>query len=128
MNLLRDGLAILSGLFVGIASGILGVGGGVFLVPIMTIGFGIKQHVAQGTSLAAIIPTSVVGAATHARGGSLNHRAAAWIGSGSVVGAIAGALLAIHIPREWLARAFGLVLLYAAYRMWPRPAQTEEAA
>lgn len=128
MNLVRDALAILSGLFVGVASGILGVGGGIFLVPIMTIGFGIKQHVAQGTSLAAIIPTSVVGAVTHGRRGTLNRWAAAWIGGGSVVGAVVGALIAIHVPREWLARGFGLVLLYAAYRMWPRRVQTEEVA
>ena len=125
MTLLHDALAVLSGLFVGVASGVLGVGGGIFLVPIMTLGFAIQQHVAQGTSLAAIIPTSVVGAVTHDRRGNLDRWAAAWMGGGSTVGALAGALIAVHVPREWLARAFGLVLLFAAYRMWPRREHTE---
>ncbi len=128
MSLVRDGLTILVGLVVGAASGILGLGGGVFLVPIMTIGFGFTQHVAQGTSLAAIVPTSVVGAITHDRAGSVDRRAAVWMAAGATAGALLGALVAVHVPRQWLARAFGLVLLYAAYRIWPRRAQTEETA
>ncbi len=129
MNLLRDALTVLSGLLVGVASGILGVGGGVFLVPIMTLGFGMPQQMAQGTSLAAILPTSVVGAWTHHRRRSLVLRAAVWMGIGGGVGAAAGALVALALPRQVLARAFGLVLLYAAYRMWPRrrPAAAPDA-
>lgn len=123
---MRDALTVAGGLLVGVASGILGVGGGILLVPLMTIGFGFSQHLAQGTSLAAIIPTSVVGAVTHDRAGSVDRRAAAWMGAGSVAGGLAGALLALVSPHQWLARAFGLVLLFAAYRMWPRRAQTEE--
>jgi len=123
---IHDLLAILSGFFVGVASGVLGVGGGIFLVPIMTIGFGIKQHVAQGTSLAAIIPTSVIGAITHDRRGNLDRRVAAWMGGGSALGAVLGAVIAVHAPREWLARGFGLVLLFAAFRMWPRREQTQK--
>jgi len=129
VNLLRDALTVLSGLLVGVASGILGVGGGVFLVPIMTLGFGMPQQMAQGTSLAAILPTSVVGAWTHHRRRSLVVRAAVWMGIGGGVGAAAGALVALALPRQVLARAFGLVLLYAAYRMWPRrrPAAAPDA-
>lgn len=124
MSLLQDGLAIFSGLLVGVASGILGVGGGIILVPLMTLGFGFTQHVAQGTSLAAIIPTSVVGAVTHDRRGTVDRWAAAWMGAGAVFGAVLGALVAVHAPREWLTRAFGLVLLFAAYRIWRGGAQT----
>lgn len=125
MSGLGDAAAVATGLFVGTASGILGVGGGIFLVPIMTIAFGFKQHAAQGTSLAAIIPTSVVGAITHDRAGAVDRRAAAWMGGGSALGGLAGALVAVAAPREWLTRAFGLVLLFAAYRMWPRRHHTE---
>lgn len=124
MNLVRDGLAIASGLFVGVASGVLGVGGGVFLVPIMTLGFRIPQHAAQGTSLAAILPTAVVGAWTHHRAGTLVPRLALWVGLGGGIGAAVGALAALSLPRQVLARGFGLVLIYAAYRMWPRHRQT----
>ena len=120
MNLLRDGLAILSGLFVGIASGVLGVGGGVFLVPIMTLGFQLPQHVAQGTSLAAILPTSIVGAWTHHRRRNLVRHAAVWVGLGGGLGAVVGSLAALSLPRDILARGFGVILLYAGYRIWPR--------
>lgn len=125
--MIRDALAVLTGLFIGTASGVLGVGGGIFMVPIMTLGFGLKQHIAQGTSLAAIIPTSVVGAYTHDRRGTLDRRAGLWMGAGAALGAGLGALAAIHSPREWLARAFGVMLLYSAYRMWPRGPKPIEA-
>jgi uncharacterized protein len=126
VNPLFDALAILSGLLVGVASGVLGVGGGVFLVPIMTLGFGMPQHLAQGTSLAAILPTSAVGAWTHNRHGNLHRRAALVIGLTGAVGAAIGATVALSLPRDLLARGFGLVLLYAAYRIWPRGRQTDE--
>ena len=57
-----DALAIVGGLAAGLVSGTIGVGGGLLFVPIMTTGYRFTQHLAQGTSLAAIIPT----ASTHA--------------------------------------------------------------
>jgi uncharacterized membrane protein YfcA len=122
--MLRDLLTVLAGLFVGVASGILGVGGGILLVPVMTIAFGLPQHLAQGTSLAAIIPTSAVGAVTHDRRGNVLRRAALYMALGGVAGAAVGALIALRLPREVLTRAFALMLLFAAYRLWPRKAET----
>jgi uncharacterized membrane protein YfcA len=122
--MLRDLLTVLAGLLVGVASGILGVGGGILLVPVMTIAFGLPQHLAQGTSLAAIIPTSAVGAVTHDRRGNVLRRAALYMALGGVAGAAVGALIALRLPREVLARAFALMLLFAAYRLWPRKAET----
>jgi uncharacterized protein len=122
--ILRDLLTVVSGLFVGVASGIMGIGGGILLVPLMTLGFGLTQQVAQGTSLAAVIPTAAVGAVTHDRRGKVLRRPALYMGAGSAVGAVIGALVAIHLPREVLTRAFGLILLFAAYRLWPRKAET----
>jgi uncharacterized membrane protein YfcA len=122
--MLRDLLTVLAGLLVGVASGILGVGGGILLVPVMTIAFGLPQHLAQGTSLAAIIPTSAVGAVTHDRRGNVLRRAALYMALGGVAGAAVGALIALRLPREMLTRAFALMLLFAAYRLWPRKAET----
>jgi uncharacterized protein len=116
----HDLLLTLSGFAVGVLSGIMGVGGGVLLVPIMTLGFGLSQHLAQGTSLAAIIPTSIVGAATHQRRRNVVAPAALWMGAGGVLGAAIGAAIALHLPRDVLARVFGAFLLFSAYRMWPR--------
>jgi uncharacterized membrane protein YfcA len=116
----RELLVVLSGLVVGVLSGVMGVGGGIFLVPIMILGFAVPQQVAQGTSLAAIVPTSVVGAITHYRQGNVVVSAALLMGAGGVLGVALGAVVALHLPRELLGRVFGAFLLYAAFRTWPR--------
>jgi uncharacterized membrane protein YfcA len=121
---LRDLLAALGGFAVGLVSGTAGIGGGVLLVPLMVIGFAFSQHVAQGTSLAAVIPTAVVGAATHDRRGNVDRPAALWLGVSGAVGAAGGALLAVHLPREVLARLFALILLFAAWRIWRSRSET----
>jgi uncharacterized membrane protein YfcA len=118
--MLRDLLITCTGFVVGILSGVMGVGGGIFLVPLMVVGFGVPQHLAQGTSLAAIVPTSVAGALTHYRQGNVVVSAAIWMGAFGVLGVALGALVALQLPRSLLARVFGAFLLYAAYRTWPR--------
>lgn len=111
-------LAVVGGFVIGVLSGLLGIGGGILLVPLLTIGFGAAQQVAQGTSLAAIIPTSIVGTITHDRLGNVDRRAAAWTGVGAIAGTIGGGLLALHLPHAILARGFGLLLLFTAWRIW----------
>jgi uncharacterized membrane protein YfcA len=114
----HDALAILTGLVVGVLSGVMGIGGGILLVPIMVLGFGYAQHIAQGTSLAAIVPTSIVGAYAHDRAHNVDRAAAAWVSAGGLAGALLGALVAVRLPRELLVRLFGALLLYSAYRIW----------
>jgi uncharacterized protein len=114
----HDALAILTGLVVGVLSGVMGIGGGILLVPIMVLGFGYAQHIAQGTSLAAIVPTSIVGAYAHDRAHNVDRAAAAWLSVGGLAGALLGALVAVRLPRELLVRLFGVLLLYSAYRIW----------
>jgi uncharacterized membrane protein YfcA len=116
-----DALAVLTGFLVGVLSGLIGVGGGVLFVPIMVIGFRFSQHLAQGTSLAAILPTSIVGAATHYRAGNLELRPALLMGLIGAVAAVAGGLIAVRLLHaDLLARIFGLFLLFSAYRLWPK--------
>ncbi len=74
-----DGLAILGGLAAGVLSGFIGIGGGTAFVPIMTVGFRFNQALAQGTSLAAIIPTAIVGGVTHVREGNVLLGPALWM-------------------------------------------------
>ena len=116
--LLRDSLAIFTGLLVGILSGVMGIGGGILLVPIMVLGFGFPQHVAQGTSLAAIVPTAIVGAYTHDRAQNVDRGAAVWLSLGGLAGALLGALVAVQLPRDLLVRLFGALLLSRSYRIW----------
>lgn len=112
-----DAAAIGGGLLAGFLSGTIGIGGGLAFVPIMTIGFRMAQPLAQGTSLAAIIPTALVGGITHLRQGNVRRDAAIWMGGGGVVGAVVGALVAVSLPTSFLARLFGVFLLFSAYRI-----------
>lgn len=109
-----------TGLVIGVLSGLTGVGGGVFIVPALVLGFGLTQRVAQGTSLLAILPTAAVGAITHHRHGNVDVRAAGWIDVAGVPAALIGAALALWLPVRVLAGLFGLFLLFAAFRTWPR--------
>lgn len=115
-----DLAAIAGGLAAGVLSGLVGIGGGQVFVPVMTFGFGASQVVAQGTSLAAIVPTAIVGGYTHLRQGSVDRTAALWCGGGGVVGAVTGALVAVHVSGPILARIFGSLLILSAALMWRR--------
>ena len=109
-----DAIAILGGLAAGLVSGIFGVGGGVVFVPFMTVGYRFSQTLAQGTSLAAIIPTAIVGGVTHIREGNVLREGAIWMGVGGVGGAILGAVVALRITAHLLARGFAIVLVLNA--------------
>jgi uncharacterized protein len=110
-----DAVAVLGGLAAGLISGAVGVGGGTLFVPFMTAGYRFTETLAQGTSLAAIIPTAIVGGATHVREGNVVRDAAIWMGVGGVGGAVVGALAAVHVPALILARIFAAFLLLNAF-------------
>ncbi len=109
------------------ASGVTGVGGGILIVPLLGLGFGIGQRVAQGTSLVAVLPTAAIGALTHYRGGNVDLRAAMWMGGVGAPAAIIGAALALWLPQRALGGLFGIFLLVAATRTWPGRGRGEEA-
>lgn len=112
-------LVAAAGAAIGLVGGLTGVGGGVFLVPTMVLGFGLSQHLAQGTSLVAILPTAAVGALMHHRRGNVDVRAAALIGGVGAPAALLGASLALALPQTVLILIFGAFLVAAATRMWP---------
>jgi uncharacterized membrane protein YfcA len=120
LDLVQYLLITVAGFVIGVLSGLTGVGGGVFLVPTMAVGFGIAQRIAQGTSLVAILPTAAVGALTHYRHGNVDLRSAGWIAAAGVPASLAGAALALWLPERILLGLFGLFLLFAAFRTWPR--------
>jgi len=122
----QDLAAIVGGVLAGVLSGTIGIGGGLAFVPILTLVFRTSQIVAQGTSLAAIVPTALVGGITHIRQGNVDMTGALWTGGGGAVGAVAGALVAIHVAGPFLARIFGVLLIASAVIMWRR-ARTAKA-
>ena len=113
----RDVFLIGGGFAAGFVSGTIGIGGGLLFVPTMTDGAGLKQAVAQGTSLVAIVPTAIVGGITHLRQGNVLIKPALWMGGGGAVGAVIGALVAVEIPGPILTRAWGAFLVFSAYRL-----------
>jgi len=106
-----------SGLLMGLLSALIGVGGGVVMVPLLVLGFGFTPHEAQGTSLAVMVPVSLMGAWRHARHGYTDWRAGVVLGVGGVVGAPLGALLAQAISAEWLQRLFAVLLVVTATQL-----------
>lgn len=100
----------LLGVAVGTASALLGIGGGVVIVPALVLLFGYSQHLAEGTSLAIIVPTALLGAATHTRRGYTEWPLGLKLGAGAFLGALLGAELALALPSGSLARAFGALL------------------
>ena len=105
------------GLVTRLLAGMLGIGGGVIMIPGMVILAGIDQHMAQGISLAVIVATTLVGSITHHRQGNVDVRVAAWIAPSAVIFALIGAYLAGLIGSLWLSRAWGLLLVYFGLEM-----------
>jgi hypothetical protein len=110
-------ILVIGGFAAGFLSGTIGIGGGALFVPTMTVGIGVSQAVAQGTSLVAIVPTALVSTITHIRQGNVLREPAVWMGAGGVVGAVIGALVAVEVPGPILARIWGGFLLFTAYRL-----------
>lgn len=106
-----------TGLATGLLSALLGVGGGIVLVPAMVLLFGFSQHLSQGTSLAVIIPTALVGAVRHSRHGYTLWRTGFTVGAGGLVGGFAGGTLAQLLPGDALQVAFAVLLVVAGVRM-----------
>ncbi len=120
---------ILAGFLAGFAGGLFGVGGGIILVPLLTGVFGLTQHRAHGTSLAAIGATAIAGLAVYAWGGHVAWMIGAIMAVTSVLAARLGARLAARTSRAGLTRAFAVFLLIVAGRMlWRAWAHAAPAA
>jgi uncharacterized membrane protein YfcA len=107
----------LLGFGIGTIAGLLGVGGGVFLVPALVLGQGLGQHTAQGVSLALIVPVAVVGAFSYARHGHAEWRLLPALFAGGAVGGWLGATWAHALDAPLLTRFFAVFLLAVAVRM-----------
>ena len=109
-------VALAVGLFTGIVSGLMGIGGGNIMVPASTILLGLTQHLAQGVSLIVIVPTAISGAWSHYRRGNVATRVAMLLAPGAAVGGLIGASVAQGLDRDTLRVVFGLLLFYFALR------------
>lgn len=108
---------VLVGAAAGTFSALLGVGGGILMVPALVLGFKVEMHRAVGTALAAMLPIVVVGLVRHSGFGNVDARAALWLAAGGMVGASLGAALSRQLPAVTLERLFGLLLMAVSARM-----------
>ena len=116
MNTLElTALLWLGSLVAGFLGSLTGLGGGVVLVPLLTLVFGVDIRYAIGASLVSVIATSSGAAAAYVREGFSNIRVGMFLEIATTIGAIAGAVVAIHLHLSWIAITFGLVLLWSAY-------------
>ncbi|RJX70444.1 sulfite exporter TauE/SafE family protein [Vibrio sinensis] len=117
-------LLLALGAFVGVMAGLLGIGGGLivvpallFLLPISGIENEISMHIALATSLASIIVTSGSSAWNHLRLDNVDMFVIKWLMPGVVVGGFVGANLAEWIPTHYLPKVFGIIVLFLALQM-----------
>ena len=108
-------LLVLFGVVVGVFSGVMGLGGGSIMIPVMVIAFQMTQQKAHGTSLAVMIPPVTLPAVIeYYRNGNVDLRVAGWMALGVLLGSFFGAYIANAIPKETLKLVFGFLLIYVA--------------
>ena len=120
---------ILLGLAVGILVGLMGIGGGIVLVPAMVYLLKLDQHMAQGTSLFLQLPPIGLGALyLYWKKGNVNLKAGLVCAVGFLLGGYLGSLVALKIPKEQLQGLFGVFLMVSAWLLWRQiGARTQEA-
>src|SRR5271156_2909326 len=109
-----SGLLALSSLLAGFLGSLTGLGGGVVIVPLLALAFGVDIHYAIGASLVSVIATSSGAAAAYVRDGFSNIRIGMFLEVATTVGAVCGAFLSIGTPTKAIAIIFGIVLLISA--------------
>ena len=111
-------LYIVLGLLAVILSGLIGIGGGVMIVPSLIFLFGFSQQEAQGTTLGLLVPPiGILATWTYYQQGYVNVKVAALICVGFVLGGLLGAKLAVTLPSKLLERIFGIALLAIGIKM-----------
>ena len=106
---------LLTSVAAGTVGAVLGLGGGILLVPILTIFFGVDLHYAMGASIISVIATSSGAAASYLRTGLSNVRIGLFLAMATIAGALTGAVLAGIAPVRWLELILGLALAYSAF-------------
>jgi uncharacterized membrane protein YfcA len=112
-------VSVLAGVF----GALLGIGGGILLIPILHLIFHISTHAAMGASLVSVIATSSGAAVAYVRDHMSNLRIGMFLEIATTTGAVSGAFLAAHIGVSWLNIIFGLVLAFSTFSMLQRHGQ-----
>ncbi len=111
------GYLLLLGLFAGFSSGLLGIGGGVIIVPILTLFFVDSIHQAIPTSLLIIVPTTIAGAIFHRKIKALDFTPLKFLVPAAMIGAIIGVFIKNNLPEEHLKLIFSIFLIISSAKL-----------
>ena len=108
----------------GLVGSLFGLGGGIIIIPTLTIAFGLPLKEVIGASLVGVIATSLGGSTSYIEEGLVNIRLGVVLEPATTLGSIVGALIAIYLDQAIIASIFAIVLIYSAHYMHRRPART----
>ena len=118
MSLQTIFILALIGLAAGMLSGMVGIGGGMVIVPALVFILGLSQHQAQGTSLFILtLPVLLLAVVNYWRTGNVNWRFGLVIASTFVLGAFFGSKLTLRLPEAWVKLIFGLLMAYVSIQL-----------
>lgn len=100
----------------GLIGSLTGLGGGVVVIPLLTLGFGVDMRYAIGAALVTSIATSSGAAAAYIKEGITNVRIGMFLEIATTMGAVIGAVVAMYLDKMWIAIIFGVVLIFSAIR------------
>lgn len=110
---------LLIGLIAGYFSGLVGIGGGVIIVPALVLIFGFNQHTAQGTTLALLVPPiGILAVLSYYKNGYVDLKSAIIICIGFIIGGYLGGKMAIGISENVLRKAFSIMLIVLGIKMF----------
>ena len=111
-------ILIIIGLLAGILSGLVGVGGGILMIPLLIIFLGLTQHQAQGTALFAMLPPiGVLAAINYYKEGFVKWEYAIVIAFTFIIGGYLGSKLSLSLPPQMVRRIFGVIMLLGAIKL-----------
>ena len=118
MDIITCIILIVIGLLAGILSGLVGVGGGILMIPLLIIFLGLTQHEAQGTALFAMLPPiGILAAMNYYKEGFVKWEYAAVMALTFVVGGYFGSKLSISLPDQTVRKVFGVIMLIGAIKL-----------
>ena len=115
MSILLFTIILLIGAFLaGLVGSLTGLGGGVIIIPLLTLGLGVDIHYAIGASIVSVIATSSGSAAAYVKEGITNIRIGMFLEIATTFGAIGGAIIAVYLNPSFIAVVFGVILIFSA--------------
>lgn len=111
-------ILLIIGAITGLMAGMLGIGGAIIMIPALVYLMGFSQHMAQGTSLAVMLPPiGIFAAYNYYKAGQANIKFALILAVAFIIGSYFGSKIALNIPQPFLKKIFGVLLLLVAAKM-----------